>query len=179
MGLFWMIDGTIQKDRPITIPQSRPAKLERDPEQLVVTERGLAPHSPDPSEQVTVSQVMTREVMTLTVRHTVDDALNMMEEFGFNHVPIVDAMGRMAGIVSDRDLLRSMDFVEEPLKDHMTGRVVVARPSTFLKDAARALMAEKISSLPVVGPDLEPVGLVTMADVLGYLVSHPAMELWS
>jgi len=30
-----------------------------------------------------------------------------------------------------------------------------------------------------VGPDLEPVGLATMADVLGYLVSHPAMELWS
>ena len=173
-----MIDGTIQRDRPITIPQSRPAKLERDPEQMVVTERGFVCHQPDPSEQVTVSEVMTREVMTLTVDHTVEEALNMLEEFGFNHVPITDARGRMAGIVSDRDLLRSMDFLEQPLSRHMTGRVVVARPSTFLKDAARVLMAE-ISSLPVVGPDLEPVGLATMADVLGYLVSHPAMELWS
>jgi CBS domain-containing protein len=61
----------------------------------------------------------------------------------------------------------------------MTSRLIVSRPSTFLKDAARVLMTEKISSLPVIDAELQPVGLVTMADVLGYLVNHPAMELWS
>jgi acetoin utilization protein AcuB len=179
MGLYWMLDGMIQKDRPIIIPQSRPPKAKPDRETVIVPERPPRSSQSDPGEQVRVSQVMTRNLMVLTEDHTVDDALNLTEEYGFNHVPVVDSSGRLTGILSDRDLLRSTAVLDDPLSQHMTRRVVVSRPSTFLKDAARLLIAEKISCLPIIDTRLHPVGLVAMADVLGYLVSHPAMELWS
>ena len=177
MGLFWMVDGIVQKDRPIYVPQSQSPKFHTD--DGVRAEQPRYSGRRESDEQVRVTQVMSRNLVTLTENHTVDDALNVVEDFGFHHVPIIDADGQLAGIVSDRDLFQALDFGEDALREHMTRKVLVIRPSTFLKDAARLLMTEKISSLPVVNARLELVGLVTMAAVLGYLVSHPAMKLWS
>ena len=51
-----------------------------------------------------ISQVMTKEVKTLTVDHTAESAAVMMSRFEIRHVPIVDLRERVVGLISERDL---------------------------------------------------------------------------
>ena len=51
-----------------------------------------------------VSEVMTRDPITLAPRAAAIDALRLMSEIGFRHVPIVEGK-RVCGVVSIRDFI--------------------------------------------------------------------------
>jgi CBS domain-containing protein len=58
----------------------------------------------DPSN-VPVSDVMTRDVRTVNETITVGRALEMMAQGRFRHLPVVNASGHVAGMLSIRDLV--------------------------------------------------------------------------
>lgn len=171
-----MVDGLVRRDRPVPASLASTSLEEAPREVLPPVERRQAGEAQ--GELVRVDQVMTSPVITLGPDQPVEEALALFEEFAFHHVPLLDGDGRLAGLVSDRDLYAALETPGEPLSQFMTSRLVVATASTYLKEAAGALMAEKISSLPIIDPDLGLQGIVTIADMLSFLVGNPAMELW-
>jgi CBS domain-containing protein len=54
------------------------------------------------ADQTTLAKVMTTEVATVSPQATALDALRLMQDGGFRHVPVV-AEGRVVGIVSFTD----------------------------------------------------------------------------
>ncbi|MBW1990461.1 MAG: CBS domain-containing protein [Deltaproteobacteria bacterium] len=54
-----------------------------------------------------VERVMTKNVVTLSVSHTVQDALLLIQSHKVGALPVVDEDNRLLGIVSVRDLLAS------------------------------------------------------------------------
>jgi CBS domain-containing protein len=58
----------------------------------------------DPAK-VTVSEVMTRDVHTVTESVTVRRALELMSQGRFRHLPVVNAAGQVVGMLSIRDLV--------------------------------------------------------------------------
>jgi len=56
-------------------------------------------------ESTAVSEVMTASVIALTGEHSYGDALKLMVEHDYTYLPIVDDAGRVAGMLSLRDLL--------------------------------------------------------------------------
>lgn len=63
----------------------------------------------------------------------------------------------------------------------MTAGVKTVHPDTTVKDAARLLLDQKISGLPVISPENKLVGVVTEADFLcamGIPCHHPAHSVW-
>jgi CBS domain-containing protein len=50
-----------------------------------------------------LGEVMTREPDTIGPQHSVDEALRRMDEFGYRHLPVVEA-GEVLGMLSLRDL---------------------------------------------------------------------------
>ncbi len=62
-------------------------------------------HSTNAWHRRPVSEVMTAEPLSVSSEATVADALRVMDEGTFRHLPIVDARGAAVGIVSIRDLL--------------------------------------------------------------------------
>jgi CBS domain-containing protein len=71
-----------------------------------------------------VSDVMTRSVVTCTVETSVDDLMGMMTRGRFRHLPVVDDDGRLIGIISIGDVVKT--HVEEieheatALRDYIT-----------------------------------------------------------
>ena len=59
------------------------------------------------AEKTMLAKVMTRDPETLTPDDTVREALDLMREGHFRHLPVVDR-GRLVGIVSIRDLYQSV-----------------------------------------------------------------------
>jgi CBS domain-containing protein len=69
-----------------------------------------------------VADVMTREVRTASSAATTETAMEIMDEGGFRHLPLLDASGRVVGVVSMRDILRDrvdeLDRTSESLVDY-------------------------------------------------------------
>ncbi len=53
-----------------------------------------------------IGELMTREPVTLPADRRVAEALEVMVEGGYRHVPLIDAKGREAGLISSRVILR-------------------------------------------------------------------------
>jgi CBS domain-containing protein len=58
-------------------------------------------------ETTPVSEVMSRTVMTINQNQGEDNALKIMEERNFRHLPVVDDNGNCVGMLGIRDILRS------------------------------------------------------------------------
>lgn len=135
----------------------------------------------------TVEEIMRTDFVALQEGDCLDFADDVMRLGRIRHLPVL-AGGKLAGIVSQRDLLahslsRTLDF--EPrdrrsflksvqVADAMTRDVVTVQPSTPLDEAARLMIRHQIGCLPVLGPDRVPVGLITETDLLraAYLISE-------
>jgi arabinose-5-phosphate isomerase len=99
-----------------------------------------------------------------------DEAILIMTERKFGCVGVIDAEGRLAGIVTDGDLRRHMS---DTLLKQSAGDIMTRDPLTI---AAQALAAEalgqmnqgprRITSLFVVDEERQPVGIVHIHDCL-------------
>jgi CBS domain-containing protein len=123
-----------------------------------------------------VAELMTPSPIHVRPGASVDQALSQMGEADVRHLPVVDAAGRLVGIVSDRDLLR---VISKPgggqlkMQDVMTRDVLTVRPTTLAREASGLLLDHKIGGLPVIDDDGRLVGMVTETDFLR--VAHQAL----
>ena len=83
---------------------------------------------------------------------------------------LVTEGGRLAGIITERDVLRAVALGGDPdrssVDDFMTAEVFTVHPDTQLQEAAREMAARWIRHLAVVDGD-QIMGVVSMRDVTG------------
>lgn len=104
--------------------------------------------------------------MTVTKEMTVDDVREIMATEGFSGFPVVDADGRLEGMVTGRDV-RHADDGAVTVARVMTpvDRLVVAPADTEPEKARRILYDNRIEKLPLVNGDGTLAGLITGADI--------------
>ncbi len=103
--------------------------------------------------------------ITLTGDRPIRDALRLMEQFSISGVPIVDASGRLLGIITNRDL-QFETSLERPIREVMTADGLVTAPvGTSLDEAERILHQHRIEKLPVVDDAGVLRGLITVKDI--------------
>jgi CBS domain-containing protein len=118
--------------------------------------------------------VQVRDVMTpATVTESRTDSLRQAAARMWRQQTgslLVTDKGRLAGIITERDLLRAVALGADPdqgkVDEAMTTEVFSVHPDTQLQDAAREMAARWIRHLPVMDGD-EIVGMVSMRDVTG------------
>jgi acetoin utilization protein AcuB len=125
-----------------------------------------------------VKDSMPREVVVLSPQTTAAEALALCREKHIRHLPVLEE-GRLAGIVSDRDLRSAAPALGDPdrasaleeirISDVTTRDVVTARPDDPIEEAANRMRERRIGCLPVV-EDGELVGIITSSDVMEALV---------
>jgi arabinose-5-phosphate isomerase len=86
---------------------------------------------------------------------------------GFGCVGIVDAQGKLAGIITDGDLRRHMrpDLLEMTVESVMTKRPITAAPDQLASEVLEILNSSKITALFVVDAQ-KPVGIIHLHDLL-------------
>jgi acetoin utilization protein AcuB len=129
-----------------------------------------------------VSDVMQAAVLTITPKTSLPEALRLVQHRGIRHLPVVED-DRLVGIVSDRDLKRAMASSATSLERHelrylldtvtvdeIRTRAVITIGRMFpIEEAARIMVKEKVSALPVTEQG-RLVGIVTETDVLELFV---------
>lgn len=109
---------------------------------------------------------MIYDPVTIQIGSTVQRALDLMAEYKFGGIPVVDTEGYLAGIVTNRDLRFETDMSKK-VECVMTPKekLITTTQSTDLESAARILQEHKIEKLPIVGKDGKLIGLVTYKDI--------------
>ncbi len=108
---------------------------------------------------------MILDPVTMPLDSKVSDAKANMKEHGIGGIPIVDASGKLIGIVTNRDL-RFEKNNDRPISEVMTSEnLVTAAVGTSLAEAEDILQEHKIEKLPVVDGENKLVGLITFRDI--------------
>lgn len=126
-----------------------------------------------------VREWMTSGPITITSRQTLPDAYRLMMGNNIRRLPVVDD-GELVGIVTMRDLMQvepprnlglNVIHVNDilsnlPIHSFMTPDPKTIAPADPLIEAAKLMLEEKISGLPVMeGGHL--VGIITESDIFG------------
>jgi len=145
------------------------------------------------------ADVMVTDVISLHPDDTVQTAARVLLDHRISGAPVVDAQGRLVGMVSEGDLIRraeigtekrrswwlelltgaenqARDFVRAhavKLADVMTTDVIGAREDTSLNEIATLLERHGIKRLPIMR-DGKVVGIVSRANLLQALASVAA-----
>lgn len=129
----------------------------------------------------TVGDLMTKSVKTLHPEDPIAQAFDLVQRMGFRHIPITDGQGKIAGLLSDRDLLKIRDEQTKSklISSVMTQRVLTCFSETPLRLAASTMLKEGFSSLPVVDHQGFLRGLLTTGDILKALVNEAPLDLWT
>jgi len=109
---------------------------------------------------------MIQDPVTLSREATVGDALGIMKEHRIGGIPVVDAAGKLVGIVTNRDLRFEKGF-DRAVSEVMTdSNLVVTQDGSDFDKAEQLLRAHRIEKLPVVDDQGKLVGLITYRDII-------------
>jgi len=129
--------------------------------------------------------IMTKEVRTLTLDHTVSACIRLMKALDVRHIPLVDApldgdkKPYFVGIISDRDVLRmTPTFLDKPGEqetDRQALRQLLAQlvqrktktvsPETPISEVITTMLDNHFDMVPVI-IDKEVVGIITSMDIV-------------
>jgi len=117
-----------------------------------------------------VADVMTGKVVTLSPHHSFNEVANLMNDRFFRHCVVVDNSRQVVGVISDRDILRSLarnpNARSKSLEQIMTRNPITVKRNTPIVDAVAKILAKRINCLPVVEDDGSVCGIVTSTDLL-------------
>ncbi|WP_208647365.1 CBS domain-containing protein [Corallococcus interemptor] len=121
-------------------------------------------------EPLTARDIMTRQVRTARRDSALREVAQLMRDEDCGVVPIVDAEGRLLGLVTDRDLAlraftgqRAVDGLRAA--DVMTEDLEAVLPEEDLHGVIELMGRRQIRRVPVVEPDDRLVGIIAMGDI--------------
>ncbi len=147
-----------------------------------------------------VKEIMTTEVITVSTGDSVELCAKLMQENNISGLPVLNESGRVAGIVTEGDLIRRASRVKAPgYLEILGGLIYLGSPKKFVEELQRAMSLEagqlmskdlvtiapedtveqaatlmvdkKISRLPVLDEGGKLVGIISRRDIMGSLYS--------
>ena len=103
--------------------------------------------------------------VTLQPEEPVSAARDLMDQQNVSGVPIIESGGKLAGIITRRDL-RFLESSETPIKNVMTKEnLVTATGTVTLAEAEKILTDKKVEKLLLVDDQYKLTGLITIKDI--------------
>lgn len=136
------------------------------------------------------ADIMAAPVHTLGADDDLVAAATLLAEKGISGAPVIDARGRVVGVLSEKDFLRQMGagrdgsfmqvvalclktkgcvataMVNRTVGDIMSAPPITAGADTAIGAISALLMEKNINRLPIVAADGRPVGIVTRTDLV-------------
>lgn len=133
---------------------------------------------------MSLAHIMTRRVVTVDLDDTLLTIRHIFEKTGFHHL-IVLSDDKVAGIISDRDLLKAtspfIDTISERQRDRMTLErkahqimtrdVLTLTSSDTIVSAVALFNRNTVSCIPIVNEHNEIEGIVSWRDIMRYVES--------
>jgi|GEM_PF-130984 len=122
------------------------------------------------------ADVMSTPVITVDHAATLAEARQALARHAHNGMPVVDASGALAGVISRRDLDHALrhGITDAEVESFMTRPAITAAPSATLRELERLVLTHDVGRIPIVSAGAL-VGIVTRSDLIR--ARHPSSDL--
>jgi CBS-domain-containing membrane protein len=127
-----------------------------------------------------VKDVMTEAVLLLRAETSIDEAWQQLHDAGVSGAPVLDAKGRLVGVLSNYDLAdprRRLSGAPGSVRDVMTRVVYAVRAEDPAVAAVRLMADENIHRAVVVHDDGSLAGIVVPMDILRVLARNAGSRI--
>jgi acetoin utilization protein AcuB len=154
--------------------------------QAIAAYKAMLPESLDRGPLYHADQIMTAEVIAVSARDEVVLAWRTLTRHQIHQTPVLDDNGRLVGLVSERNLLTTLnvdagevrDVLVKRVGDVMTTPVVAANPLTDIRRIARVMLDRDVDGVPIVNETGVLLGFVSRSDILRAVVTDPPLSMW-
>ena len=122
-----------------------------------------------------------RSVVVNQASTVIDDIIKELADYKIGAVVIVDDDGRVAGIVSERDIMRLLAHegaaaLGHPASSVMTTDVVTCIETDSVNQIMEIMTAGRFRHVPVVTSDRRLIGIVSIGDVVKNHIAEVELE---
>lgn len=142
-----------------------------------ITDMTHALHAADPT--LLIGAVMTPFPVVVSVDMPLDEVAELLAQNDITGAPVVDAEGRLVGVISQTDLVHTVAaptsvgrrWAGYRARHIMSRQPVTARADMPLFDAVRRLERHGVHRLVIIADDsVTPIGIVSTSDLLPLIV---------
>jgi acetoin utilization protein AcuB len=126
-----------------------------------------------------VGQIMSGHPVAVGLDDNLGTVKDIFDNANFHHLLVIEE-GKLFGVLSDRDLLRSispnigtnnytvkdLETLKKRVHQVVTRRPITLHPEATIADAVDIFNKNRISCIPIVDADNVPVGIITWRDIL-------------
>jgi CBS domain-containing protein len=126
-----------------------------------------------------VAKLMKRQVFSCRSGDSADQAAREMWDHDVGCVPVIDEHGRIAGMVTDRDLCmaaytRGLPLSAIPVSTVMARTVFTCGPDDDVAAVERAMAEHQIRRMPVIDAHGAPIGMISLNDLARAAAAGPS-----
>lgn len=133
------------------------------------------------NENVLISKLLGRDVISLNEDNTIYEAINLLTENNIGALPVVKNQKILCGIISERDIIRELaNDIKKNLKKSlvstiMTSKVITCNKFTKSDELMDIMTVNKIRHIPIIeGKNL--IGIISIGDVVKRLIEKFNLE---
>ena len=133
------------------------------------------------NENVLISKLLGRDVISLNEDNTIYDAINLLAKNKIGALPVVKNQKILCGIISERDIIRELaKDIKKNLKKSlvstiMTSKVITCNKFTKSDELMDIMTVNKIRHIPIIeGENL--IGIISIGDVVKRLIEKFNLE---
>lgn len=124
-------------------------------------------------KKVFARDIMSSPVLTLGHDQSVHEAAQLMSQRGFRHIVIIKKETILGTIYSEKMLNQPS---HQKLEDVIEQKIILGLESARLNDVAHLMLDEKLNALPIVDSHQKLVGIITLSDILKFVVHLPELS---
>lgn len=123
-----------------------------------------------------------REPRCLPDHSSTADVVELLQAERIGCLLLTDSSGKLSGIFTERDVLikvagKGLDVLERPVSEFMTPQPQVQPPETTIAYALNLMSLGGYRHLPVVDASGQPVGVVSVRDIVDFIVETMTNDL--
>lgn len=136
-----------------------------------------------------IASILTRRVATVEMDDTLQTIRDIFANVKFHHILVVKNR-KLVGVISDRDLLKSLSPFLDTLSERtldmatlnrkahqiMSRKPVTLKKETSIEAAANLMLENNVSCLPVTSRQGDVEGIVTWKDIFRYYFKHSSVN---
>ncbi|MDH5670577.1 MAG: CBS domain-containing protein [Myxococcales bacterium] len=121
-------------------------------------------------------KLFSKAAVTVDVNQTVGEALELIRETEYGAI-VVTRKGKLAGLLTERELLVHVVGVIENFEQHKVSEVMQADPVSLRRDdpivyALHNMQVGGCRHIPIVDAEDRPISVVSIKDVVRFILSH-------
>lgn len=128
-----------------------------------------------------VKQLMTPDAKAIWLTESLADAAKLMWENDCGVLPIIKDGRKVIGLITDRDVcmasaMRDRNPSAISVEEVMTGQVYAVNPEDNIDQALQVMQQHQLRRLPVINPEGELEGILSMNDIVLHAMPAAAAE---